>query len=211
MTIEQYHSHVRRDIFPFVSKGGNLLDIGGGDGATARAIRQEGLADTVGVADMVAPRNDDLLDFTWQGDLTSEGAIESIGAEHGPFDTILACDILEHFADPWSIVSRLHRQLKQGGTLVASIPNVRHWSVSGALFLKGRFAYTQSGILDRTHLRFFVRDTAQALMGSSGLRVERVAPLPSGRRLDRVITRIPVEGIRSLGALQYAIVARRVD
>lgn len=204
-----YHSHVRSDVFPFIPRGGTLLDIGGGDGATVAAIKREGIADVVGVADMVVPADPDAIDFDYQGDLTAFGFIEKIGEEQGPFDTILACDILEHFVDPWSIVKRLHGQLKPGGALVASIPNVRHWTVSGGLLAKGSWNYVESGILDRTHLRFFVRETAEALVSSSGLKIEEVAPLPSGRRLDRAMVKLP--GLSNLAALQYAIRARRVD
>lgn len=204
-----YHSHVRSDVFPFIPRGGALLDIGGGDGATAAAIKREGIAEVAGVADMVKPADPDALDFDYQGDLTAYGFIEKIGEEQGPFDTILACDILEHFVDPWSIVKRLHAQLKPGGSLVASIPNVRHWTVSGGLLAKGDWTYVESGILDRTHLRFFVRETAKELVGSSGLQIEEVAALPSGRKVDRLMVKLP--GFSSLAALQYAIRARRVD
>ena len=209
---QTYHSHVRSDVFPFLPEdGGTLLDIGGGDGATASAIKAQGLADRVGVADMVKPAASSTLDFDYQGDLTADGFIEKIGAEQGPFDTILACDILEHFVDPWTIVARLHAQLKPGGALVASIPNVRHRRVSGGLLVGGRWTYVDSGILDRTHLRFFVRETACELVASSGLRIEEVAPLPSGSRIDRALVKLPLPGIQSLAALQYAIRARRID
>ena len=208
---QTYHSHVRSDVFPFLPKGGTLLDIGGGDGATASAIKERGLADRVGVADMVKPAPHAKLDFDYQGDLTGEGFIERIGEEQGPFDTILACDILEHFTDPWTIVERLHAQLKPGGSLVASIPNIRHHSVSLKLLAGGDFTYTESGILDRTHLRFFVRETAKKLMESSGLKIRDVAPLPSGRRIDHALMKLPFAGLHSLAALQYAIRAERVD
>lgn len=207
-----YHSHIRSDIFPFLPKtGGSLLDIGGGDGATASAIKQRGLADRVGVADMVPPASQAALDFDYQGDLTAPGFIENIGAQQGPFDIILACDILEHFVDPWAIVQRLHGQLKPGGALVASIPNVRHWTVSAGLLFGNKWEYTESGILDRTHLRFFVRETACELASSSGLQIEQVAALPSGRRIDHAMMKLPFKGLHSLAALQYAVRARRVD
>ena len=205
---DTYHSHVRSDVFPYIPRGGTLFDLGGGDGATATAAKERGVVDRVGVADMVAPHPQSKLDFNYQGDLTEPGFIERIGAEQGPFDTVLACDILEHFTDPWTMVKRLHSVLKPGGAIVASIPNVRHRSVTGPLMLKGAWDYKDCGVLDRTHYRFFVKETAVELMTSSGLTLEEVAPLPSGSRIDRAMVKSGLPGLVSLGALQYAVRVR---
>src|SRR5205807_2463658 len=64
--------------------------------------------------------------------------------------------------------------LKPGGRLLVSVPNVAHWSVRGALLL-GRFEYARSGILDRTHLRFFTRRSFLRTLREAGLTVEREA------------------------------------
>lgn len=43
------------------------------------------------------------------------------------------------------------------------------------LFLRGRWHYTDQGILDRTHLRFFDEQGARALFDNTGLTVEAVS------------------------------------
>ncbi|RDC59697.1 hypothetical protein HME9302_00889 [Alteripontixanthobacter maritimus] len=207
--IVNYHSNVRHDVLPHVPRGGTLLDLGGGDGATATEVRRQGLADRVGVVDMVEPAPGSKLDFNYQGDLTQDGFIEKIGEEQGPFDTILTLDILEHLEDPWTMVRRLHQQLKPGGVIVSSVPNVRHRSVTVPLLLGNKWQYRDSGILDRTHLRFFVKKTAIELMTSSGLTLESVALLPSGGRIDRTLVKLPI--INTFSALQFAIRVRRDD
>ncbi len=53
--------------------------------------------------------------------------------------------------------------------IVASLPNVRHYRVSGGLLFRGRWHLQDAGILDRTHLRFFVKDTMIELLTHSGL------------------------------------------
>ncbi len=69
------------------------------------------------------------------------------------FDYIILGDVLEHLIDPWKIVNELKQYLKKDGYLVSSIPNIMHVSVLRNLVL-GNFTYEDSGILDKTHLRF---------------------------------------------------------
>jgi 2-polyprenyl-3-methyl-5-hydroxy-6-metoxy-1,4-benzoquinol methylase len=86
------------------------------------------------------------------------------------FDVILFGDVLEHTRYPERILLQAKNLLKTGGRIVVSVPNVAHWRVRlGLLF--GRFEYGDSGILDRTHLRFFTRQSAQALLENSGYHV----------------------------------------
>ena len=42
--------------------------------------------------------------------------------------------------------------------------------------LAGHFDYTERGILDRTHLRFFTRRTLIKMVNAAGLQVERIHP-----------------------------------
>ena len=88
------------------------------------------------------------------------------------FDTVIFADVLEHLAWPAGILKKYTALLKPGGTIIVSLPNVGLWSVRlGLLF--GRFRYRDSGVLDRTHLRFFTRRSAIEMLRSTGLRVVR--------------------------------------
>jgi len=206
-----YHGHVRTDAFELVVPGGRLLDVGGGYGQTARALRNRGQVDRAGVVDRVLAEPGDGLDFAYAGDLAEPGLLDRVGDEQGPFDTILALDVLEHLVDPWATVARLHRMLRRGGRLIVSVPNVRYFSVSLGLLVRNRWTYQQDGILDRTHLRFFVRDTAIALAGSSGLVVEEVRGQVPVRRLTRYLNALTAGRAESLLAQQYLIRARNSD
>lgn len=70
------------------------------------------------------------------------------------FDYIILGDVLEHLVDPWSVLNNLRKHLKPSGWVIASIPNVMHFSVIRGL-LNGSWTYTDAGLLDTTHLRFF--------------------------------------------------------
>lgn len=208
--VANYHSHVRRDVFPLIPRGGKVLDFGGGDGATAAALKASGHVDSIGVADLVSPDPAHAIDFSFQGDLSRPEALQRIAAEHGPFDTILCLDILEHLVDPWTMVSNLHGLLQPGGCIVASVPNVRHYSVLLPL-LAGHWRYRDAEVLDRTHLRFFTRDTAVELVTSSGLVLEDVIANPRGRRRDQWIQRATGGLFSGVMALQYLIRVRNRD
>lgn len=85
-------------------------------------------------------------------------------------DCLILADVLEHLQNPWATLSQWSEILLPGGYLVASVPNVAHKSVWSQL-LRGRWDYQDSGIMDRTHLRFFTRKTAIELLQGAGLRL----------------------------------------
>ena len=86
------------------------------------------------------------------------------------FDAILFGDVLEHTSAPERILTEAKKLLRPGGRIIVSVPNVAHWRVRfGLLF--GKFEYAESGILDRTHLRFFTRRTARRMVENSGYRI----------------------------------------
>ena len=124
-------------------------------------------------------------------------------------DLFLCLDILEHLRDPWTMVAALHERLRVGGSVVASIPNIRHYSVSIGLLFSGKWELADSGLLDRTHLRFFVRNTAVGMMASSGLRVEMVG-VNFRRRLDSAVAKLSGGLLTDVCALQYIIRATKL-
>ena len=93
------------------------------------------------------------------------------------FDLIVFSDILEHLYDPHDVLTRHFALLAPGGLILISLPNVAIWNVRLAL-LTGRFEYTDTGTLDRTHIRFFTRRSFARLSASANLstRERRITP-----------------------------------
>jgi SAM-dependent methyltransferase len=171
---EDYFRQVRTDILNLLpSSLDRVLEIGCGGGYTLEYLQKTGHCRwTCGVelfpaAARVARQRVDQV---------YEGNIEQMELPLRPasIDAILCLDVLEHLIDPWSVILKLHRLLKSGGVIVASIPNVRHFRVVLPLLFSGRWDYTSSGLLDKTHLRFFTRKSAVALLESSGLVVDKI-------------------------------------
>lgn len=101
-------------------------------------------------------------------DYVFPGIVEVFIKEHPDkkFDVIVFGDVLEHLADPSEVLDQCHNLLNEGGAIVASVPNVAHIAIRSML-LEGRWEYGDLGILDRTHLRFFTRQTIVELFESS--------------------------------------------
>lgn len=89
-------------------------------------------------------------------------------ASHGPYDVIVAADVLEHLKEPAKLLGVLIDYLKDSGYVVVSAPNVAYGGVIASL-INGSFDYKDTGILDSTHLRFFTADSLCRLMESVNL------------------------------------------
>jgi 2-polyprenyl-3-methyl-5-hydroxy-6-metoxy-1,4-benzoquinol methylase len=209
MVVPGYHDLVRSDVFALIPQGGRLLDIGGGIGATALALKQQGLCDAVCLMDLAAPANREGLEQSVAVDLNDIAGLEAHFSQLGPFDTILCLDVLEHLARPDLVLAQAFKALRPGGTLVASIPNVRHWSVLGPLLLKGEWTYAATGVLDRTHLRFFTRRSARSLLANAGLTLHEMRRSGLGTRGYRVVNALTFGLLRDFLTIQYFFQARK--
>jgi hypothetical protein len=107
------------------------------------------------------------------------------------------------------------------GRVVASIPNVQNWAVLKDLIF-GRWNYTEEGLMDRTHLRFFTLDGILEMFAQAGLGVEfiSVVTIPHQQPdLEQFVASmtpalynlgIDASVFRQLaGAFQYLVSARR--
>ena len=166
MTDPAYFVHVRKEILPLMSPVKRCFEVGCASGRTLEWLRAKQLIEWAGGIDI--ERNLDMspLDFFESGD------VESVSLP-GNLDAVLCLDVLEHLRDPKKLLIRLHASLNSTGFLITSIPNVANYRVAIPL-LFGKWVYRDSGILDRTHLRFFTRTTAVELLESSGFRIEMI-------------------------------------
>jgi len=121
------------------------------------------------------------------------------------------------------VLRRLSTRMRPGGTLVVSVPNIANWTMRLSL-LAGRFRYTDRGILDRTHLRFFTRRSFQRMLAGAGLEVVRFVgtPVPlhlvvperfHGRWLDAVqrMQALLAAAWKGLFAYQFVASCRRKE
>ncbi len=103
----------------------------------------------------------------------------------GPFDVAVLGDVLEHLRDPVAALRDVVGVLAENGRLVVSLPNVAHIDVR-AMLLLGEWHYQDVGVLDRTHLRWFTRESVRELLAEVGFvatAVERVRVPYTGSKL----------------------------
>lgn len=163
---KQYYSFERPEVCACVpGTAKTILDVGCASGRLGAALKKRQDCVVVGVEyePEIANEARYLLDDVIVGDI--EEKVGTLPSDY--FDCIVLADVLEHLRSPEAVLQKLSRTLKDTGTIVASIPNVRHWSVLRPL-LEGDWNYEDAGILDRTHLRFFTRKSIQKLFADCG-------------------------------------------
>lgn len=106
------------------------------------------------------------------------GNIEEKNLDFGDirFDYIMFGDVLEHLHDPAGAICYCKRWLKKDGRILASIPNLMHYSVMKEL-INGNFSYSDCGLLDKTHIHFFTYNEMVKMFLSEGYEIETVNAL----------------------------------
>ncbi len=136
------------------------------------------------------------------------------------FDRIILADVLEHLLQPAEVLRAAAGLLGRRGQLLVSVPNISHVDVTLGL-LHDRWEYRDSGLLDRTHLRFFTEAGFRELAASAGVRVRSLhrltlppfhtelwagAPRPrDDARLDAVVE-VASRLNRNFGVYQFVFV-----
>lgn len=152
-----------------VPESARVLDVGCGTGSVSIQVRDTRSASVIGVEpDEARAKLATARGLEVRCDVLTPELITELGA----FDIVLFADVLEHLVDPSSMLELAKTALGPGGKIVASVPNVAHWSVRADL-LRGRFTYREYGIMDATHLRWFTERSLHGLFASSGLSIER--------------------------------------
>jgi 2-polyprenyl-3-methyl-5-hydroxy-6-metoxy-1,4-benzoquinol methylase len=187
----------RRALLERTPLGASVLDVGCWSGFVGRFLRDERGATVDGIEPHAEMARRAATAYRRVLPMPVESALESLSQQVERYDTIVLFDVLEHLADPAEVLRALHLVAAPGARVLVSIPNVAHWSVRKQLLL-GRFEYEDSGILDRTHLRFFTLTTARGLLEGAGWRVtfetaslDRPPIVRLGARGMRVLDRWP--------------------
>lgn len=160
---KDYFSIIREDIISFIGneKDLNILEIGAGAGETLLELKKRGIANQISGFDIVDINpNKEKFDRFIIGNIENE--INPFDKKE--FDIIILADVLEHLYDPEKVIQKLIPSLKRGGSFYISLPNIRNLEALYQIFLKGSFKYTDNGIFDRTHIRFYCKKDVVELM-----------------------------------------------
>ena len=140
----EYFRKNRASITQYLSKGANrVLDVGCGAGYFGAYMKQNNFAAHVTGIELNKKAADEAsrnLDHVYCVDLNKVTIAETLNPSMSQqFEYITCNDVLEHLIDPWQALYDLTKLLTPNGRVIASIPNVRHWSVLVPLVFRGEW------------------------------------------------------------------------
>ncbi len=170
----------------FVPEGSKVLDIGCSSGHLGQVLITEKKCEVVGV-DIDAP------DVKLAKKSLTAAYVRNIEREEisdlGKFDVVIFADVLEHLLDPIGALNKAKAQLKEGGRIVFSIPNMSHLYVRLQV-LEGYLEYSPIGVLDRTHLHYYDEIEVKHIFAESHLDIKAINPevwtFPVSKIADRL-------------------------
>lgn len=182
------HYYVMR----MVGANQEVIDIGCGEGYLARELKKMGNRIS-GIDVLPTAAETSALDRYYSADLDDgiSSVVKQLGGKR--FTRAILLDVLEHLKRPERILDECHDVLDREGHLIISVPNIANISVRLSLLL-GQFNYTERGIMDRTHLRFFTRKTAREMITSCGYEI-----------VEEQMTVIPIELICKVPASHFSM------
>jgi len=203
-----YYTHNREEVMALVKKQpSRLLDVGCGEGRFATALHQRYGTEAWGIemderAAAVASKS---LHKVLHG--TFEAVSSQLPTAY--FDAVFFNDVLEHMVDPWQTLRAVQPFLTPGARIYASIPNFL-FAENILLLLKTKdWIYTDSGLLDRTHMRFFTRKSIVQMFKDCGYDVQDCVPLNAINSFKwRALTALTLGYTRDFLPMQYGIVAQ---
>ena len=207
MTTE-YYSNKREEILRLIPSGAHLiLDAGCWDGTFAALVKKERGAEVWGIEinGKAAGSARGKLDKVIEGDMAE--AVK--GLPDAKFDCIVFNDSLEHLADPYSVLGEAKKKLAPGGAVVCSVPNMRYFPVFCGLVFKKEWNYTDTGVLDRTHLRFFTEKSIAGTfkeLGYEVIKMEGINGITTWK--FNILNALLLGSIKDTRYMQFACVAR---
>jgi len=153
-----YYEGRRTDVIPFLPKQyTKVLEIGCGEGRFRKNLHEECEYWGVEPVKPIAEKAQTVLDKVLIG--TYDEVIDDIPDDY--FDLVICNDVIEHMVDHTFFYRTISKKVKPSAYMVGAIPNVRFLPNLYNLLRKKDWEYTEEGILDKTHLRFFTKKSIE--------------------------------------------------
>lgn len=184
-----------KQVATMIPDGATVLDVGAGNGMLPVIVSRLGKHATF---DGIEPDPNGVNVARAHYRHLHAGSLEDCPFESMNYGHIVCGDVLEHTVDPEAFLRHVMRLAGDRTKILLSVPNVAFGAVRAAL-LDGRFDYVDSGLLERTHLRFFTLQTLQAVVSRASLNIDRLfllqrdplrCEIPVGRTASRLIRRL---------------------
>jgi 2-polyprenyl-3-methyl-5-hydroxy-6-metoxy-1,4-benzoquinol methylase len=211
--VSEYFQEERHEMLKYVPQESRIiLDVGCSSGTFGQILKSSRNIEVWGVE----LDRDSALDASQKLDKVINAAFSpDLNLPPKEFDCIVFNDVLEHLTDPWSALTYSKELLRDGGVIVSSIPNVRYFNNAWEFLVDKNWNYTDWGILDKTHLRFFTQKSILSMFDSLNYDIESIVginPLnvlhPQHVRKFGLLNKLLLNNIEDMNYLQFAVVAR---
>lgn len=204
---KDYFESERPEVFALVEPSAKIiLDVGCGAGTLGASLKKQypkrkifGLE----IDQTAAFKARKFLDQVFVGDIQNC----EINIEPGTLDCIILADVLEHVVHPERVLVRLKPLLRPNGCVIVSLPNMRHYTVFIRLLING-WQYEDSGLFDKTHLRFFSRQSMIDLIENAGFRIDVEKSRFSGSIKMKAVNVLCFNKLKDFITAQYIFRAR---
>ena len=202
-----YYKMLKWEFLSLIPEGPNVvLDLGCGAGQLGRVLREMNKASELVGVETHPKAVEEAAQFY---NKVYQDNVESLSLPYAAyFDFIICGDILEHLVDPWTMLIKINSMLKSGGSLICSIPNIRYFKIIAGLILNGTWEYTDAGILDSTHLRFFTKRSFIKMLDNANYKVTWLHLSISGKK--KIANRLTLGAFSEFLAPQIMILARKI-
>lgn len=194
----------------FPSDAKKMLDVGCGNGAMSRELKEKFELEVWGIEFMAdeAAIAEEKLDYLIKGSI--ESSIDELPENY--FDVIYFNDVLEHLVNPNEVLERIKDKLAPNGKIISSIPNVRYHKVFQQYLFKKDWKYERAGVMDFTHLRFFTSKSIRAMYIKAGYNIISHQGINRTRSIMPYLYNILLLFTgKDLFYLQYATIAEKAE
>jgi 2-polyprenyl-3-methyl-5-hydroxy-6-metoxy-1,4-benzoquinol methylase len=203
-----YYESVREDMLKYIPETARtVLEFGCGCGGFTALVKEKLGAEcwAVEIDKAAAKEAEKKLDKVINADAT-EAATD---IPNTYFDCIVFLDVLEHLVNPYSLLLTCKEKLTSSGVIVASIPNIRYYRTFMDFVVHGNWDYRDKGIIDKTHLRFFTRNSILKMFNKLGFTVVTCEGIhPTHSRTCRVLNVVLFNALYDTKYRQFVIVAK---
>ena len=208
---DDYYEQDRREMLEFIPPDAEtILDVGCGSGTFGQLVKQEinciywGIEPDAASAEKAALRLDKVINSTFSADLPE--------IENQSFDVICFNDVLEHLTNPEEILELCRNKLTEKGIIVASIPNILFFHTMVDIIVRQDWQYQESGVLDKTHLRFFTKKSIIRMFENSGYEIIKIAGINSSSGLKyKILNVLLLNHLKDWRHLQFVVQAKIRD
>jgi 2-polyprenyl-3-methyl-5-hydroxy-6-metoxy-1,4-benzoquinol methylase len=132
------HHQIAERIQNEIPAGGEVLDLGAGEGALSERLSDLGFHVTAADMDEKNFKSKKAIFTKINFDKLDEISV-FVSKNENRFDAVLGVEVIEHIQDQWQYVRQLVRMVKPGGLVLITTPNTTSWLSRWIFFLTGRF------------------------------------------------------------------------